>query len=224
MGSIIAVSSTHGTGKTTCAYNLAASMKKAGYNVIVLDEVARSCPFEINQGAGPKTERWLLATQLKLELELIQNFDYVITDRSLLDPLSYAYVLAKADTSFKDRALFSTGFIAFLVEHINENYLTTLLLDKDSFNYQVDDGVRDLDPKFRANVYTALHSFTVKAGVTHKIIYKTKDIYQELQSYGINVPGFDIEESYGHKCNCTVSKRDAGNQIHSYSDKKSLVL
>ena len=45
----VAFIGTHGVGKTTLAYGLAMRLKQLGANVGFLEEVARRCPFPINE-------------------------------------------------------------------------------------------------------------------------------------------------------------------------------
>ena len=51
-----------GCGKTTTAYALATELKKRKHDVYVLSEVARSCPFELNEGATEKSQMWIFRT------------------------------------------------------------------------------------------------------------------------------------------------------------------
>ena len=56
--SIIAVSGTHGTGKTTKIYELASAYKKAHKNkeISILNEQIRMCPFSINRTGNMETQ------------------------------------------------------------------------------------------------------------------------------------------------------------------------
>ena len=73
--------------------NIAKHIKLLGHNICVLDELARECPFEINQGAGWEAQMWLISTQIRKELKLSRIYDYVIADRSIVDAVAYGNVL-----------------------------------------------------------------------------------------------------------------------------------
>lgn len=171
---IIALSSTHGTGKSSLAYMLCAKMKLLGHNVVVLDELARRCPFEINKGSTGKTEPWLICKQVTEELELTDLYEYVIADRSLLDPLSYHVTLHPNNGD--DLA----GLKEYIAYHIKLYYKVIYVPDIGSFDYQLDDGVRDLDKDFRKEVYKNLLKLYDESGIEYKIIYSVGDLYNDM--------------------------------------------
>jgi len=171
---IIAISSTHGCGKSTLAYEVCTKMKKAGHNVLVLDELARKCPFDINQTAGDKTGVWLACKQITEELELTETCDYVIVDRSLLD--SYCY-----DTALNASSGYVDHLIPIIGAHIKKYYYRIYVPHKDTFNYCVADGVRDLDPKFRDKVFNTILKMYKKFGIEHKIVYTPEEVFQDLK-------------------------------------------
>jgi len=172
---IIAISSTHGTGKTFLAYNLCIFLKKQGKNVIVLDELARESPFTINTGADDNTQVWLQCKQVVRELELMDKYEYVITDRSVLDAFCYGKVLDKPGTHWT-----YTYLEKFLVEHIKKYYHKLYLLDIDHFNYNVEDGVRDTDETFRRNVFNQLVNTFTDNALECSLIRNDSDIYSDF--------------------------------------------
>jgi len=179
---VIAISGCHGSGKSSVVLLLAAAFKLNGYNIAVLDEVARRCPLRINKESDVDTEKWIICTHIAQEIELTRKFEYVISDRSIIDPYSYAKV------SYPDyAATLNQGLLSFIKKHIEDNYLTTIILDKDSFSYQKDDGVRDLDPVFRANVYDTILAVTLNLNIPHKVIHDTEDLLLELNKYGLKI-------------------------------------
>lgn len=87
----IAFVGTHGVGKTTLCYELAAWMKKREVRVDMVREVARRCPLPINQQTTLDAQAWILHTQIADEIQLANEQDVVICDRSVLD--NYAYLV-----------------------------------------------------------------------------------------------------------------------------------
>ena len=87
----LALIGTHGVGKTTLAYDVCALLKKQGQNVELVTEVARRCPFPVNEGTTLEAQLWILHTQIADELAAAQRAQTVICDRSVLD--NYCYLI-----------------------------------------------------------------------------------------------------------------------------------
>ena len=174
MKKIIAISGTHGTGKSTIAYSLCTKIKLAGKNAIVLDELARKCPFTINKGAGPHTPRWLICKQITEELELQTHVDYVIADRSVADAYCYDLVIQGNKSAL-------SAYEGVIKEHILNLYKAIYIPDMEAFNFQLADGVRDLDPEFRSRVNTKIFKMYDKLGINYKVIHSIDDIYHDLR-------------------------------------------
>lgn len=89
----IAFMGTHGVGKTTLCFELAARLKKLDRRVDLVKEVARSCPLPLNQDTTVAAQSWILHTQIAREIETAQGQDWIVCDRSVLD--NYAYLAVK---------------------------------------------------------------------------------------------------------------------------------
>ena len=89
----IAFVGTHGVGKTTLCFDLAAQLKRLDLGVDLVKEVARRCPLPINEQTTPAAQAWILHTQIAEELEAGASYEVVICDRSVLD--NYAYLVAR---------------------------------------------------------------------------------------------------------------------------------
>lgn len=89
----VALIGTHGVGKTTLAFDICALLKKSGHNVELVTEVARRCPFPINEATTLQSQLWILHTQIADELAAAQRAPYVLCDRSVLD--NYCYLVNK---------------------------------------------------------------------------------------------------------------------------------
>lgn len=174
---LISFSGSHGCGKTTSAYSLCTKLKMAGKNVLVLDEFARTCPFEINQNSGTKTQRWLITKQMCSELELIDKFEYVITDRTVMDPYAYAITLGQD---------WIECYMPAIENHIKTYCYKIYIPEPTAFNYQIDDGTRDLDPEFRAKVFENILTSYNKCGIDYTIISDLSDVYHDLEDLKFN--------------------------------------
>jgi len=85
----VAFIGTHGVGKTTLCYDLAAGLKKRDLTVEIVREVARECPLPINRETTLKAQAWILHTQIAWELQAEAKADVVFCDRAVLDNFCY---------------------------------------------------------------------------------------------------------------------------------------
>jgi len=89
----IAFIGTHGVGKTTLAYELCNELKKQHLDVGYIDEIARRCPFPINEGTSLEAQTWILTTTICREMEMNKIYPNIICDRSVFD--NYVYLFHK---------------------------------------------------------------------------------------------------------------------------------
>lgn len=89
----IAFVGTHGVGKTTLCFDLAAQLKRLDLGVDIVKEVARRCPLPINEDTTYDAQAWILHTQIAEEIEASATNEVVVCDRSVLD--NYAYLVAR---------------------------------------------------------------------------------------------------------------------------------
>jgi hypothetical protein len=87
----IALIGTHGVGKTTLCFDLAARLKRLDRGVALVTEVARECPLPINRETTLDAQTWILHTQCAREIAASASGDVVVCDRSVLD--NYAYLV-----------------------------------------------------------------------------------------------------------------------------------
>jgi len=87
----VAFIGTHGVGKTTLCFELAALLKKRDKVVEMVREVARFCPLPINRDTTVAAQSWILHTEVAEELVAENKAEIVICDRSVLD--NYCYLL-----------------------------------------------------------------------------------------------------------------------------------
>jgi thymidylate kinase len=89
----LALIGTHGVGKTTLAYEICSLLKKSGYNVELVAEVARQSPFPVNAATTLEGQLWILHAQIAAELDAARRAPLVICDRAVLD--NYCYLVNK---------------------------------------------------------------------------------------------------------------------------------
>jgi nicotinamide riboside kinase len=88
----IALIGTHGVGKTTLCFDLAARLKRLDRSVHLVTEVARDCPLPLNRDTTLDAQSWILHTQCAREIAAEADADQIVVcDRSVLD--NYAYLV-----------------------------------------------------------------------------------------------------------------------------------
>jgi nicotinamide riboside kinase len=136
----IALIGTHGTGKTTLSHELVAKLKKKGINAEFLGEVARDCPFPINEKTTVKSQEWILFNQYLREIEMEYKVDVLVGDRSIVDP--YVYYVHKF------------GRTNWLENFVKEKAQDYKFLFKVPVNgqYLIKDGMRATNPNFQREI------------------------------------------------------------------------
>ena len=135
----VAFIGSHGVGKTTLCYGLAARLKRRDVVLEIVHEVARRCPLPINEDTGLASQAWILHTQVAEELVAAARYPVVLCDRSALD--NYAYLLVAQG---RQRTLES------LVEHWMLTY--DMLVMVPVIEAPSPDGLRATDPIFQRAV------------------------------------------------------------------------
>ena len=149
----IAFIGTHGVGKTTLCYGLAARLKRRDVSLEVVHEVARRCPLPINEETGIASESWILHTQVAEEVVAESRYPVVVCDRSVLD--NYVYLLLASGPR--------PGLEA-LVEHWTATY--DLLVQVPAVETPLPDGVRAADPGFQRLVEERLDREVAARGLS----------------------------------------------------------
>jgi len=99
----VAFIGTHGVGKTTLCYELAAALKKRDVTVELVREMARECPLPINRETTLPAQAWILHSQIAWELAAASRAQVVVCDRAALD--NYCYLKRAGDGSAWEQAL-----------------------------------------------------------------------------------------------------------------------
>jgi len=136
----IAFFGTHGTGKTTLAHELVMKLKKKGVDAGFLGEIARKCPFPLNEETTKKSQIWIILNQIIYELEEEEKYKILVCDRSVLD--GYCYYTRKFGRSETIEKL--------VKEHLKTyDYLIRVPIRE---GFLKKDKVRSVDKKFQIDV------------------------------------------------------------------------
>lgn len=168
----IAIAGTHGTGKTTLSYHIAAYYKRKGKNVKIIQEVVRSCPFPINEKMTIEAAKWIYLEHSRKELEA-SKFQVIVGDRSILDSFIYAEYFG-----FHDEVL--------------DRYRKSALLELDLYDrlifvrpdmYLHNDGIRSVDKEFQTSIDNIFAKVLEKKETIQITSSKIFDKGEEWMSY-----------------------------------------
>jgi nicotinamide riboside kinase len=150
----VAFIGTHGVGKTTLCFDLAAALKHHGLNVDIVKEVARLSPLPINRQTSTDAQTWILMTQIAEEIRSASRHDVVICDRSVLD--NYAYLALACGRHAE-------------IEHFVDYWLRSyeLLFKVPVTGRAATDGVRDVDEQFVRAVDDLVDTLLSEKRVVH---------------------------------------------------------
>ena len=150
----ISVIGTHGTGKTTLTYLLAAYAKKLGKNARVINETARSCPFPLNEGFSIDGAYWIVTTQIQKELSAkAAKTEYIICDRASIDPVMYLDAGSFKHDAYEDLRSFAENWMK------TYDLLIWIHPEDRPLSY---DGIRSTDITFQQNVHNAFCNWIKK--------------------------------------------------------------
>jgi thymidylate kinase len=166
IGRIIALSGAHGTGKTTAAYKLAAHLKcKVRGEVGLILEVARRCPYKVltrDHATERAAQMWIFAEQIRRELDMVLQYDWVVSDRTIVDCIAYSSI-----SGFHELA---AAQLAVARHHVGI-YHRVMFRCADQFNCLMDDGFRDTDPTAQMWVQSRMLELYLKLDIN--ILYKS---------------------------------------------------
>jgi nicotinamide riboside kinase len=148
----VALIGTHGVGKTTLCFELAARLKRRNLDVEMVREVARRCPLPINQETTVAAQEWILHTQITWEIEAAATHEVVLCDRSVLD--NYCYMVHASGSSPVWEKVF---------DHWMPSY--DLLVHVPVWTRPSYDGVRAVDPHFQEQIDVLLEGMITARGL-----------------------------------------------------------
>ncbi|MEM1249459.1 MAG: AAA family ATPase [Acidobacteriota bacterium] len=141
----IAFIGSHGVGKTTLVYGLAARLKARDLALEVVVEVARRCPLRLNRETTLAAQSWILHTQIADEVVAASRYPLVLCDRSVLD--NYIYLLLAAGRQ---------PALEQLVSEWIKSYDLFVQVPVVQGAEMLDDGVRSTDRTFQKEVDSRL--------------------------------------------------------------------
>lgn len=148
----IALIGTHGVGKTTLCFDLAARLKRRNVDVDIVREVARRCPLPINQETTVAAQEWILLTQIAWEIEAEAVHETVLCDRSVLD--NYCYMVHAAGSHSAWERMFDYWLPTYdLLVHVP-------MWSRPSY-----DGVRAVDPGFQKQIDDLIEGLIAARGL-----------------------------------------------------------
>jgi thymidylate kinase len=147
----IAFVGSHGVGKTTLCFDLAAQLKRRGINVDMVKEVARASPLPVNRKTSRESQLWILTTQVAEEIRASSHSDVVVCDRAALDNYAYFFLACGRDLA---------------VEKFMEMWMKTydLLIRVPVLAEVQEDGFRDTDTVFVREVDRKVSSLLAARG------------------------------------------------------------
>jgi deoxyadenosine/deoxycytidine kinase len=155
----IGVIGTFGVGKTTFVHRLFSELKYRAFQVEMVPELSRLCPYDINEsGQVTRGQYWILKEQISLELQHAELLpDFLLCDRCVLDNAIFAR--RGAELGYVDAAV--NALIQSVVLSWQETYslLIYIKLEKHlllSRNRGMDDGVRSTNEEFQIDVENRL--------------------------------------------------------------------
>ncbi len=193
----IAITGTHGVGKTTLAHQICVALKEKNFNVTVVEEKARSCPFPINEKATTDTEIWMVHTQIRAELQAkAQKYEVAVIDRCSLDAIVY----------WQDRNTPHPYFDKLkeaAIQWVESQYdiLVWLEPSSDTDSYAVD-AVRDSSIVYRNRIADLFRDYMINLpdSCKQKIVrIEANEVFEREGSYSRAVNKIMLHECYPSK-------------------------
>lgn len=159
----IAIISTHGTGKTTLCYDVAAALKKMNFRTKVFSEVA-SMAFEqgipINQTTNLPAQLYIMLTHICEELKgSLRNYEVVVCDRSVFD--NWIYLERRCGRE-------ANSFILSFIERYAHQFPYDAVYKLPLLGPLVPDGIRDAESReFQLEVYERLNGLLDELAIPH---------------------------------------------------------
>ena len=162
----ISLISTHGTGKTTLCYEVAAELKKRGLKVKVFSEIAAAA-FEqgipINETTTLPAQMYIMMQHITEELRgILRGYQVVVCDRSVFDNLAYMERRCGTNRFIRD---FLQGYAAEFP------YDVIYKLPMVAGGELTDDGIRNSESvEFQEDIYNRLNTLLEELRIEHRTL------------------------------------------------------
>lgn len=170
----IAIIGTHSTGKTTLLNKLKTTLESRNFSTAVVPELARLCPFPINEETTMEAQEWIQNQQIIQENQLHQPKKILLCDRATLDNFAYfqrASRLRNRDvSSWEQRAALHMSSYHFIFKTHKLELPAT------------DDGQRATDEGFRDEIDTTIHQLLDKHGIQYYLLDPSFDYNVHLNN------------------------------------------
>lgn len=149
----IAIIGTHSTGKTTLIEKMRAVLLEHAITTAVVPEMARLCPFPINEDSTVQAQTWILENQIAAEEQTNHRNSILICDRASIDNWAYfSRALSRSGCVIKNNTWEQKAVAhARSYDYIFKTHMLELPAEKD--------GQRATDQQFRQemdNLITAI--------------------------------------------------------------------
>jgi hypothetical protein len=111
-------------------------------------DVERQCPYPINQEASQEAQEWIFYHQIAAELHAVGRYDLVVADRTVMDVIAYSMAAGfrlQGDSLLAVWRRHSPWYSRIIFRHAATNA------------WNLEDGLRDTDPVFRARIEATLY-------------------------------------------------------------------
>lgn len=139
MGTIVAFTGAHGTGKTTAVFQYCALLKKkTRHEIGLITETARRCPFPIfskDSGSSQEAQLWIFSEQIRCELDSINQFEVTVSDRTVVDCIAYTMMAGMTDLA--------SAMLSVAIHHVS--VYDQVIFKPINSAFFVDDGLRNMD-------------------------------------------------------------------------------
>ena len=152
----IAITGTHGVGKTSLAYALFDKFTELNIKASLNTKLARSLiekGYPLGKEATSESYIQYIISQLRAE-QTAEKCDVFISDRTLLDPLSYSIVNQKYINSTVPDDIIKLLESVWLLESIQYDLYVLVPIE---FEMPIDD-IRPVDKKYRERIETQIAS------------------------------------------------------------------
>jgi len=160
----ISLISTHGTGKTTLCYEVAAELKKRGLKVKVFSEIAASA-FEqgipINETTTLPAQLYIMMQHITEELRgTLRNYQVLVCDRSVFDNLVYL-----------ERRCGENKFLKDFLKGYAETFPYDVIYKLPMVGELMDDGIRDAKSReFQLDIFNRLNALLKEMNIDHRTL------------------------------------------------------